>query len=245
MSKDTTLVQRFQRSIWLQDNLRSADAKDQKTTKTRQIRAETSQTLLTAGANPTDNDAVISSAPNQAVSDIPAAGQRSANHPSRTKEPCTFAELEIRLSNERNLNKGYQTELKNASTRIEDIEQRLSDANARLKEFIVNDQAEELIKQRRIIKHLQEQLEEVENERDQVRKQFRDSESEVWDLERELCRSRHHRRLAACHYDHTNGDDSCVDCVPEALPKKGKPVARKNTSKLARRRGDAVLYIMT
>lgn len=239
MSKDTTLVQRFQRSIRLQDNLRSADAKNQKTTKTRQIRAETSQTLLTAGANPTDNDAVISSAPNQAVSDSPATGQRSPKYPSRTKEPYTSAELEIRLSNEKNLNKGYQTELKNACTRIEDLEQKLSDANARLKEFIVKDQAEELIKQRRIIKQLQQLLEEVETERDRIRKQFRDSESKVWELERELCGSRHHKRLAACQYDHTNEDDSCVDCVPKVCPKKGKII-----SKIARRRGDAVLYLM-
>lgn len=244
MSKDTRLVQRFQRSIRLQDTLRSADAKNQRTTKTRQIRAEASQALPAPGANYSDTDAVISSASNQAVSNNSAAVQRSSKYLSKTKEPYTFAELDIRLSNEKDLNKGYQTELEDANARIKDLERKLSDAEARLKESIVNDQTEELSKQRRIIKHLQEQLEEVETERDRARERFRDSESKVWDLERELWSSRHYQRLAACHHDHTDGGDSCIDSVPE-VRQKGKLAARKNVSKIARRRGDAVLYLMT
>jgi hypothetical protein len=70
------------------------------------------------------------------------------------------------LSEEKDLNQEYETQLKMTNAEIHELDRKLSDANAHLMEYIKTDQVEELTKQRRVIKHLQEHLQVIETERD-------------------------------------------------------------------------------
>lgn len=245
MSQNTKLVQRFQRHLQHQATLRNVDAKNQKTTKTRQIRAEASQALPAAVGNKGGVDAVVSTPLNQATSDHPAEVQQSTEYHPKTEEQCTSTELKMRLSKEKDLNQEYQTELENAYARIQDLDRKLSDANAQLNEYIINDQVEEITKQRRVIKHLQEHLQEVEIERDRLRKQFRESESTVWELQCQLRGSHRHKILAECPHDHTKNRETCNDCLSKVSQQQGKPAARKTAPKIARRRDGSLFYILT
>ncbi len=116
---------------------------------------------------------------------------RAVDSPSLVNDtkPSTV-ELERNFHKERDLRKTYQTRLREAEVRISDLERELSEAQASLNESLAQDQQEEIQKQQRIIANLRERLNEVEENRSVARKQCRDSEYTIWELESELRRLR-------------------------------------------------------
>lgn len=253
------LVQRFQERIERHEKLKKLAAEDEKLTKKHQVDAEVGKVLPPAGIDGSDTEARGSMVLNDRLPDTTIDEQQRPDVRSHNEDPRTVAQLEVELNHAKDLYTGHQADLEDAAARIQDLEEQLKNTKAQLKESILEDQSEEILKQKRIVENLQRQLEEVESERDHLRKQFRESEATVWTLESEVRRLQHREQLgrdqqAVGQLSQVHGDvvTSRLDGVKGPQKQIKAEQTRKktiNTKKwspmIERRRGDFALYFGT
>ena len=198
------LLERFRSHVESEETARKRKTESQRIRRARQARDEACR-ALPGMAHDTDNQ-FVAQRPRRPSDDSEGDDQTVASPrldegvspeiiPSRPADSPSLAndatiELEMNFNKEHDLRMGYQTRLREAEVRISDLEQELSRAQASLNELLAQDQQEEIQRQQRIIANLRARLNEVEEERSLVRKQFRDSESRGWELESELHRLR-------------------------------------------------------
>jgi len=240
------LLSRFQNEFESNQNASRRAAAVEKETRTRQVQVEASRALKSAMTN----DVAETASP---VEPIQPVTLQSA--PSSPKESLAVAEEWTCSTHELALRTDLLVRLQVAENRIGELDRELKDARRKLKEHILQDQSEEIQMQRHVIGNLKAELSDVEEERDALRKQFLESDTRVYELERR------HRCLQESQVDLRNQENAIEDGITQAGDLNnyhrptcgGKANARLQPTrktklkppKLARRAGGFGLYVMT
>jgi predicted RNase H-like nuclease (RuvC/YqgF family) len=176
------LVDRFLTQQEINKSASKRAAAAERATRTRQIQSEAGQALASVETNNVTELPVLA----ETILRDPLDSVTSDQHTTfgmTNVETCPVHEQDLRIA--------LQASLRVAEDRIAELDQQLTDARRDLKNSILQDQNEEIQRQRRVIENLIVELRKIEDERDALRNQFRESETRVYELERQKERLLH------------------------------------------------------